>query len=37
VDCPEANGRVILGTNTYDVFDIERFGLELAAFVLSER
>jgi hypothetical protein len=25
VDCPEANSRVILGTNTYDVFDIERF------------
>jgi CubicO group peptidase (beta-lactamase class C family) len=37
VDCPEANTRVILGTNTYDVFDIEGFGVELAELVLSEK
>jgi CubicO group peptidase (beta-lactamase class C family) len=35
VDCPEANTRVILGTNTYEVFDIEGFGIELARLVLS--
>ncbi|WP_437871982.1 serine hydrolase domain-containing protein [Sorangium sp. So ce363] len=35
VDCPAANTRVILGTNTYDVFDIEGFGIELAKLVLS--
>jgi CubicO group peptidase (beta-lactamase class C family) len=35
VDCPEANTRVILGTNTYEVFDIEGFGVELAQLVLS--
>jgi CubicO group peptidase (beta-lactamase class C family) len=34
VDCPEASTRVILGTNTYEVFDIEAFGIELAELVL---
>jgi CubicO group peptidase (beta-lactamase class C family) len=35
VDCPEASTRVILGTNTYDVFDIEGFGIELSKLILS--
>ena len=35
VDSPEANTRVILGTNTSEVFDIEGFGIELAKLVLS--
>ncbi|KYF54878.1 hypothetical protein BE04_48110 [Sorangium cellulosum] len=36
-DCPEANTRVILGTNASDAFDIEQLGGELAKFVLSAR
>ncbi|HEU4537875.1 MAG TPA: serine hydrolase domain-containing protein [Polyangiaceae bacterium] len=39
IDCPEANARVVLGSNAYDpeAFDLDRFGLELGELVLSAR
>jgi CubicO group peptidase (beta-lactamase class C family) len=35
LDCPEQQSRVILGTNTYETFDVETFAVELAELVLS--
>jgi hypothetical protein len=35
MDSPDARTRVIIGTNAYDVFDIEAFGDELSLFVLG--
>lgn len=35
VECPEVAMRVVIATNTYDVFDIESFGVELSELVLS--
>jgi CubicO group peptidase (beta-lactamase class C family) len=36
-DCPAADSRVIVGTNAYEAFDIERFAIDLIELVLSER
>jgi CubicO group peptidase (beta-lactamase class C family) len=36
LECPEVNTRVIIGTNTYEVFDIEKLGVELGQLVLSK-
>lgn len=37
LDCPEKSTRIIIGTNTYDAFDIEAFALELGRFVLAPK
>jgi CubicO group peptidase (beta-lactamase class C family) len=39
IDCPEANTRVVLGSNAYDpeAFDIDGFALELGELVISSK
>lgn len=37
LDCPDVDTRVIIGTNTYEAFDIEAFGAELGELVLSAK
>jgi CubicO group peptidase (beta-lactamase class C family) len=37
VEAPAAETRVIIVSNSYDVFDVETFALELASFVLEQR
>jgi len=36
VDCPELDTRFVIATNTYAVFDIESFAMELVNLVLAE-
>lgn len=35
MDCPAENTRVIIGTNTYDTFDIEAFGIAIGKLALT--
>ena len=35
IDAPASGTRVIIATNTYEVFDIEAFALELTTFILE--
>lgn len=37
LDCPEKNTRIVIGSNAWEAFDVERFGLELGRLVLSAK
>lgn len=36
IDCPELDARFVIATNTYTVFDIESFAMELATLVFAD-